>query len=279
MRSLRNFILSAVIFLSSSFISFSQNDVRYDKKDPAVFYDVATFVRDKAHLPMNELVTEIALHFLGMPYVAATLEQEPEMLTINMRETDCILFVEMCTALAITAKAEHPSFEDYCNQVRELRYRDGKVDGYVSRIHYTSEWINQNSKKGIMREFTSEIGLPLDQKFSYMSRHSDSYKQLKDCPDRIREIAHIENTIAQSAPFFYIPQDKIEENGSKIQNGDIICFRSNVEGLDISHVGLAYWDKGELKFIHASFKEKKVVIDRQTIADYAKNGIRVVRFN
>ena len=279
MGSFKNFILSVLIFLSSSFISFSQDDVRYDEKDPTVFYDVATFVRDKTHLPVNELVTEIALHFLGTPYVAATLEHEPEMLTINMRETDCILFVEMCTALAITAKENHPSFEDYCDQVRNLRYRDGKVDGYVSRIHYTSEWINQNSKRGIMREFTSEIGEPLDQKFSYMSSHSDSYKQLKDCPDRIREIANVENAIAQCAPFFYIPQDKIEENASRIQNGDIICFRSNVEGLDIAHVALAYWLDGELKFIHASFKEKKVVIDRQTIADYAKNGIRVVRLN
>ena len=77
----------------------------------------------------------------------------------------------------------------------------------------------------------------------------------------------------------HFQKQKLQYQQQDIRNGDIICFRSNVEGLDISHVALAYWDKGELKFIHASFKEKKVVIDRQTIADYAKNGIRVVRLN
>lgn len=279
MGSFRLFILSLLIFSFGNFTAFSQNDARYKEEDQTIFYDVVTHVREVSHLPMNELVTEIALYMLGTPYVAATLEQEPEMLTLNLRETDCILFVEMCTALAITAKEEHPSFEDYCEEVRKLRYRNGVVDGYVSRIHYTSEWIIQNSKRGIMKEISSQYGDPLNQKFSYMSTHSDSYKQLADCPDRVREIAGSEDFLDGCGPYFYIPQDKIKECASEIRNGDIICFRSNVEGLDISHVGLAYWDKGELKFIHASFKEKKVVIDRQTIADYAKNGIRLVRFN
>lgn len=279
MRSFRLFILSLIILSTGSFTAFSQNDVRCEEKDPTIFYDVVTHVRQVSHLPMNELVTEIALYLLGTPYVAATLEQEPEMLTVNLRETDCILFVEMCTALAITAKENHPSFEDYCDEVRKLRYRNGVVDGYVSRIHYTSEWIIQNSKRGIMGEISSQYGDPLDQKFSYMSTHSESYHQLEDCPDRVREIAASEDRLEGCGPYYYIPQDKIEGCASEIRNGDIVCFRSNVEGLDISHVGLAYWDKGELKFIHASFKEKKVVIDRETIADYAKNGIRLVRLN
>lgn len=280
MKCFKSFVAIIVLLSGAFFHSSAQNqNVRYDEKDPSVFYDVVTHVRNSSHLPMNELVIEIALHLLGTPYVAATLEHEPEMLTINLRETDCILFVEMCIALAITAKDAHPSFDDYCNHIREFRYRDGKVDGYTSRIHYTSEWIIQNSDRGYMKEFTSDLGEPLKQVFSYMTTHSDSYKQLDECPDRVREIGNVEKLLNESGPYYFIPQDKIKECESQIRNGDIICFRSNVEGLDISHVALAYWDKGELKFIHASFKEKKVVIDRQTIADYAKNGIRVVRLN
>lgn len=279
MRSIGQFIFSLSLLLFGASAAFSQNDIRYDKKDPVIFNEVIEAVSHQSHLPMNELVTEIALHFLETPYVAATLEHEPEMLTINLRETDCILFVEMCTALAITAKEGHPSFDRFCNEIRNLRYRKGIVDGYSSRIHYTSEWIIQNSERGIMKEISSELGDPLNQKFSYMSSHSESYKQLKDCPDRVREIAVVEDTLDESGPYFYIPQSKIDECAPEIRNGDIICFRSNVEGLDISHVALAYWEKGKLMFIHASFKEKKVVIDRKTIADYAKNGIRVVRYN
>ena len=121
------------------------------------------------------------------------------------------------------------------------------------------------------------MGEVLDQKFSYMSTHSGSYKQLKDCPDLVREIAHIEKGLEKQAPYYYIQQKDIDSKRDLIKNGDIVCFVSPIEGLDISHVALAYWDKGELKFIHASFREKKVVIDKQTIADYAKNGVRFVR--
>jgi hypothetical protein len=273
--------LAVIAFLLLGFVcSFAQNqNIRYEQNDPEIFYNVITHVRNSSHLPMNELVTEIALHLLGTPYVAATLEHESEMRSINLRETDCILFVEMCTALAITAKQEHPSFDDYCNHIRNFRYRNGVVDGYASRIHYTSEWIIQNSNRGYMNEFSSDLGKPLDQTFSYMSTHSDSYKQLENCPDMVSQIANVEKQLNGKGPYYYIPQDMIKENETQIRNGDIICFRSNVEGLDIAHVAFAYWDNGELKFIHASFKEKKVVIDRQTIADYAKNGIRVVRLN
>jgi hypothetical protein len=63
------------------------------------------------------------------------------------------------------------------------------VDGYASRIHYTSEWIIQNSNRGYMNEFSSDLGKPLDQTFSYMSTHSDSYKQLENCPEEEREYA------------------------------------------------------------------------------------------
>ena len=280
MRKLKNLLIAIAIMLVNVNVSFSQvTDVRYEEEDTKLFYEVITHVRHMTHLPLNELVTEIALSLLGTPYVSSTLEYEPEMLTVNLRETDCILFVEMCTALAITSKESQPSFDEYCEQVKKFRYRNGKVNGYSSRIHYTSEWILQNSDRGYMKEFTADYGEILDQKFSYMSTHSDSYTQLKGCPDRVREIAAIEDKLENAGPYFYIPQNKIQECESQIRNGDIICFRSNVEGLDISHVALAYWDKGELKFIHASYKEKNVVVDRQTIADYAKNGIRVVRLN
>lgn len=275
----RSFILTIVLILGSTLISFSQenNEVRTTDADMTAFYEVVSHCQEITNLPLPDLVTEIALHLLETQYVAGTLENEPEMLTVNLRETDCILFVEMCIALAITVKDPHPMFDDYCDVVKKLRYRGGVVDGYASRIHYTSEWIQQNSSNGLMKEITPEMGEVLDQKFSYMSTHSGSYKQLKDCPDLVREIAHIEKGLEKQAPYYYIQQKDIDSKRDLIKNGDIVCFVSPIEGLDISHVALAYWDKGELKFIHASFREKKVVIDKQTIADYAKNGVRFVR--
>lgn len=254
-------------FASAFLISwglFAQN------QDEKIFHEVMSGPKD---------ITSIALHLLNTPYVAGTLEQIPEELTINMHETDCILFVEMCTALAYNAKIyPNPTFSQYCNRIRSMRYRDGVVNGYDSRLHYTSEWILQNEKKGILEEITSKYGTRFDQKFSFMSTHPSSYKQLKDSDDMVRRIASVENRLNQSGPFYYISQERLREIEKEIHNGDIICFISPVEGLDISHVALAYWnEKDELHFIHASMKEKKVVIEKKTLADYAKNGIRLLR--
>ena len=76
----------------------------------------------------------------------------------------------------------------------------------------------------------------------------------------------------------------IETGGKqyKIQEGDIICFNSTAKGLDIAHVGYAYWQEGRLTFIHASSVEMKVVINKKPLTEYisgikSNNGIRVVR--
>jgi hypothetical protein len=73
----------------------------------------------------------------------------------------------------------------------------------------------------------------------------------------------------------------------------MICFVTSVKGLDISHVAFA-WGSGSdgltvtsgqsvTAFLHASYAEKKVVVDKKTIKEYAAGiksctGIRVVRF-
>ena len=50
-------------------------------------------------------------------------------------------------------------------------------------------------------------------------------------------------------------------------------------GIDIAHVAIAYDVDGEMHFIHASYGAKEVKIEETLLADYAINGIRIVRFN
>ena len=84
--------------------AFEKGDARFTQKDVENFNEVMQLVAPDRDLPMSQLVIKVAKHFLGTPYVAGTLELEPERLTVNTRETDCILFVEMCLALSLTAK-------------------------------------------------------------------------------------------------------------------------------------------------------------------------------
>lgn len=261
----------------------------------------------------GELVVRIAESFMGTPYVGGTLEVEPEELQIFMDKTDCILFVEMCTCLALTFKgidiaagkqcaagtaaeqcakeascsgdtassaAAEPSYELFRRNVQAMRYRGGIVDGYASRIHYTSEWILQAEANGIMREFSGSLGEKFTQSFSFMSEHPDSYRQMSD-PATRKAIGEAEKGIEAHAPFYYIPQERLRDASvaSQIRDGDLIFLMSRAKGLDIAHVAIARRVDGELHFIHASSKAKKVILEPRTLADYAANGIRVARLH
>ena len=172
------YILSLLVLLCTLTTSCSQPQVRYTPEDKASYERLLERMLPHRAQPLDQLVIMTALHKLGTPYVAGTLEQDPEMLTVCMNKTDCILFVEMCLAFSLTLKEENPDFDSYCDNLLKLRYRDGIVEDYSSRIHYTSEWIRQATERDIMEEITAEIGGVIwPQEFSFMSTHTDSYRQ------------------------------------------------------------------------------------------------------
>ena len=275
-------ILSALFGLVFSAAAYEKGDARFTQKDVENFQEVMDLLAPDRELPMSELVIKVAKHFLGTPYVAGTLEIEPERLTINTRETDCILFVEMCLAMSLTAKDAVPTFEKYVDNLRRLRYRNGKVDGYASRLHYTSEWIIQGETRGIFHEVSRQCGgSVLDQKFNFMSNHPGSYKQLKDNPKAVAKIRIAEQNL-ETWDYWYIPKADLPKCIKNIKTGDIIGFNSSTPGLDIAHVAYAYWEGDTLTFIHASMSDKKVVINKTPLVEYTNgikghNGLRVVR--
>ncbi len=260
-----------------------------------------------AYLPADELIVEVAKCFFNTPYVAGTLEGSPETLKIDLGKTDCILFVEQCVAMTFliknasrnipgnasmdtwadnVVKAEVPAFDDFAELICNMRYRDGKVDGYSSRLHYTSEWIRQNENAGLIKEITDELGgKPLEQKFSFMSEHTEAYVALKDNPDEAEKIRAIERRLGDIGRYFYIPASYIPYAVHKIKDGDLIFFTSKISGLDITHCAIAYvvFDKDteskSLHFIHASSKAGKVIIEPKTLSEYTKTGIRVARLS
>lgn len=262
--------------------AFEKGDARFTQKDVENFQEVMNLLAPDRDLPMSELVIKVAKHFLGTPYVAGTLEIEPERLTVNTRETDCILFVEMCLAMSLTAKEAEPTFEKYVDNLRQLRYRNGKVDGYTSRLHYTSEWIIQGETRGIFHEVSRQCGgSVLDQKFNFMSNHPASYKQLKDNPKAVAKIRIAEQNL-ETWDYWYIPKADLPKCIKNIKTGDIIGFNSSTPGLDIAHVAYAYWEGDTLTFIHASYTDKKVVINKTPLVPYTNgikghNGLRVIR--
>jgi len=281
-------LLIIFAFVITSLLCTAQDDfmatVRVSKASPAIFEKVVEALEPYKDEPADKLIVRCAKQFLGTEYVGGSLEIEPEQLTINMDKTDCILFVEMCLAMVQTVKSDNPTFENFCRNTQNLRYAGGVVDGYASRNHYTSSWIRQGEENGIFREVSKDLGgSRLDQHIDFMSSHLDAYKQLKDNPGMVVKIMQAEKTLNKEE-YYYLPQSDITNLSKGIEEGDIVCYVTTVDGLDIGHVAIAVKKDGAMHFIHASTKAMKVVIDSQTIADYvishkSTKGVRVVKIN
>jgi hypothetical protein len=271
------------LFLLLSTVSFSQV---YLEEDVQICSSKFQFVIEKKldKLPINDLVAEIGKTFLNTEYVAHTLEKEgDEQLIINLTGLDCTTFLETSLTFARSVKKGKTSFEDYQNELTFIRYRNGIIEGYPSRLHYFSDWIFNNSSKGIIKDVTKEIG-GKEIKFivGYMSKNPDSYKMLKTNPSFIPIIASQEKEI-NSRQYYYIPKTEVNKFENKIENGDLIAITTNLNGLDISHVGIAVrMNNGDIHFMHAPLVGSKVQITDTTLHKYLSKikkhtGIIVLR--
>ena len=240
-------------------------------------------------LSTSDLMVSAARQLMGTKYVGGTLDRDPssEKLTISLTETDCILFVETCLDLALTVKeTEQPSFRSFARKVAWSRYRNAPPYRYSDRIHYTTEWIRLKSRQ--LEDITMQLGgCRVDHPIFYMSANYQKYKQLAQANDipraalDLKRIKDVEEGLNKE-PMTLIPRDKVAEAEPGIHTGDIICFCSSVEGLDIAHVAIAVVEDGRVGFIHASQNEGKVVLDAKTISEYVSgrhnlSGIKVVR--
>ena len=227
--------------------------------------------------PVPALMVRAGKALEGMPYVAGTLDEPGEELRIYLTRTDCIIFVETCLALARTA-SQGGDFLAFAKEIQQSRYRGGHVEAYADRLHYTTEWARQGERRGTLKDITLDLGGEvLDRKISYMSSHPDSYPLMDDV-GAIREAEARLN----AEPRHYIPKARVARVLGDLRSGDIICMVTNVEGLDISHVGMAMVENGTVHLLHASTGPMKVVKDSRTLTQYlaARSsviGIQVLR--
>ena len=100
----------------------SKPQTTYTKADSTL---VVNLLADAGRQPAG---TNLTLYFArrlnGTPYVAHTLDgYAEERLVVNLRQLDCLTYVENVTALTLCARQGRRTFADFCDALRRLRYR------------------------------------------------------------------------------------------------------------------------------------------------------------
>lgn len=207
-------------------------------------------------LSVGELMGRLGQELLGTPYVAHTLELDDtkEFCTVNLDGLDCVTFFENCFALARILRAGQATPGALLDAVRSTRYRGGRQEGYTSRLHYTTDWIWDNVRRGNVRDLAAELpgAEAFTQKVGVMSAHPEAYRQLHAHPEWLPEIREIEKAI-NARPKMFVPMAQVASIEPLLQSGDIIGIATSTTGVDIAHTGLCLKDAdGVARFMNAS---------------------------
>lgn len=258
-----------------------------DKADSLILKRFGEYaVRQKLEeLSIDRRIEMIGKFFLAKPYKSGTLNTtQKEMPVINLRELDCVTFVENVLALALLSNYDTISMRDFVHNIVKLRYRDGKITDYTSRLHYSTDWLYEMERLHYLSDVTKSLGgTRYSPQVGFMSAHPGKYPPLaadKHLVDKMRDI----ETSINKRTYYYLPKEKIKTATGKIHTGDIVLITTNIRGLDTSHLGIAVKKGRKTYLMHASSTAGKVVITTDPLELYmadiaSQTGVIIARPN
>ncbi len=288
-------LIFVAVTLMVSLLAACSTDSQQSVAQTQVASDSATAIRIQQLLDQGKILFDqtadvdtlirfYAAEQLGIPYVAGLLEEPPtEQLVVTLAGSDCVLFVEMTTAMTLTTLSGSTRLEDAESNVRMLRYRDGKVDGYFSRLHYFGDWLQDNERKGLMKVmFQDREDLPRLEPYHFMTTKREAYRQLADNDSLFQLMSNQEATLNERL-LRYVPTENIPSIENELQTGDIVAFVTTVDGLDVSHTAIVKREGDRVGFWHAS-TTGAVIVEPKTLHQYTADrkglkGIIVARMS
>jgi hypothetical protein len=201
----------------------------------------------------------ISGELLGTPYEGSTLigsAHESEAFVVNLESMDCFTFIDYIEAMRLS-----DSFARFCEHLKMVRYKHGTIS-FETRMHFFSDWLDTPR----VRDVTAEIGGErVEGVTKTLNRKGDGSAILPGIPEKERRIG-------------YIPSSVVDEGVSGLlRTGDYCGVYTEVEGLDVSHVGVIVVNGGHILFRHASSIEKRVLDQDFLTYMTGKPGIMVLR--
>jgi hypothetical protein len=242
----------------------------------------------------SERIMAISTRLLGSPYLHNPAgdgeESEFDCRPIsNIREFDCVTFVETVLALAGACDAE-----DYQRRLRDLRYADG-IPSFPTRNHLVdADWLLNNIAKGLLEDVTAIVAKPVPLRYTEYSVLRDSWIRAMsvarirsgnlDFVSRWRKLIKLQEMMPRSESWVgveYLPIESAvvlnQDNGREMLNpvlsrnlesGTVIAIVSG----ELNHIGFFIKHHQRVIFRHAS-SVRNCVVD----ADFVKYFVALYR--
>ncbi|MBI5640408.1 MAG: DUF1460 domain-containing protein [Nitrospirae bacterium] len=201
--------------------------------------------------------------FLGTGYAESTLignAEEAETLVLNLKEVDCFTFIDYVEAMRLSV-----SFPEFTENLKKVRYTGGHV-AFESRHHFFTDW--PESRSGNIDDVTSMLGGERAVTVvRTLNRRRDGSSFVPGISPKQREIT-------------YIPGNCIDAQIlEKMETGDYAGIYSELDGLDVSHVGIIIKRDDSVFLRHASSSaDKRRVVDEDLLTYLSgKPGFVILR--
>ena len=143
--------------------------------------------------------------------------------------------------------ANADNVNDFYEKLKFIRYKSGKVD-FKTRNHFLSQWIDNND--------------------DYLSDVSNTFRNSVCLIKELNKKGNGQYWVEGITPFekkiCYIPKEIVLDElfNLKLKNSDIVGFYTDLNGLDVSHLGIISIQNSQIYLRHASFEHKKVIDEK-----------------
>ncbi|MEX0425303.1 DUF1460 domain-containing protein [Providencia rettgeri] len=251
----------------AAFILLLANFVRAEVLLASGSYKILTEVFNKQtamqlhNASQAEKIDVLTQYFLTTPYNKQTLNMSPlspEELVINLKEMDCMTFIEY-----IEAFKRSNNYEQFVSNLINIRYINQNIT-FKHRRHFFSDWAQE--PEAIVVDITSEISPHFIQVNKQLNLKHHNQRYISGLPVKSRLINYI--------PVKYVDDALV----LRLRPGDYIGVYSKDDGLDVSHVGVVIRRGNKTIFRNASSLRRNLQVIDIEMNDYLKGKAGIVVF-
>lgn len=240
-----------IIIILLMFVVITNGQQKIYEMDKYELHDLLT-KKAAENLTVTDRMAFYSQLFFGMPYgltcvgdgTYALYDTKPQ---FTLDTTNCMVFCEDVLALAIS-----DGYENFFNNLQQIRYKDGIV-GIKTRNHYTmGDWLPENS--WLLHDATKDIA---GSKTDTLTR-TISHKKFFTTKG-IKDLRYVKED--RKITINYIPFEALLGAKERFEDGDILAliFRK-LNGIFSGHM-LMFYNTPNGKMIRESSLSKATVLD------------------